>query len=540
MRTPTYLCILLLSVAAVILAPAYAATSATSSSTVDALSIYSLQVSPNPIFAGSNVSINLQLYDSYTSQLQNVNLELEGSYPILNVSPSNPYLISSIGQGLYGGINSYFAYSIKIPENTPSGNYTLDLVAQYQTVQTTAGVSTQVTGTSVMPITFYVHGTPSISINPTVTRISPGNVSAVTLSVMNSGYGTARNITVSILNSSNFSASGTRRFSIGSLAAGASASLTATYLVNSHITNGTYEIPVYVAYQSDQGSWYNQTINQSIAVRIQNPNIVASIVSANPSTLYSGYNQSLVISIQNRGYGNANNVSVTLAPKQGVSVLSSVRSFFIGSLPAGQSATETVLVTANNYTGGAASLNAAISYYTSNYQREFSKNQSLNLSVAQSAIFQIGNGRYRLLAGATTVPVNFTITNTGDVDAQQLQLSFQSSYPLTPVSGSGYIQNLEPGQSENVSFLVSIDSHGAPGTYPITIYETWRQPDGAAQQSYTGSSSYYATVSSASSGGLGSGTTAIIAVVVIVIIAVVVYRRMSKRNASKKKTPKAL
>lgn len=535
MRKQIYLC-LVLSITAAILSTAYAQTT----STLSALSVYSLQISPNPIYAGENVTITLQLYDSYTSTLQNVNLELEGSYPILNVSPSNPYLISTMSQGLYGGINSYFTYTIHIPKNTPSGNYTLDLVAQYQTQETTNGESTEVTGTSVMPISFYVHGTPEISISPTVTSITPGSTSSVTLDVMNSGYGTARNITVSILNTSNFSSTGTRVFSIGSLHAGASTSLTAMYLVNSHITNGTYSIPVHVAYQSDQGVNYSQTINQSIGVRIQNPNIVVSITAANPATLYVGYNQTLTLSVENIGYGGANNVTVDLKPVSGVSILSSVRHFFIGSLGPSQTVTETLLVAANNnLTATQASISAALSYYTSNYKTGFSKNETLNLSVAPSAVFQVSSGNYTLTPGATTVPINLTITNTGNIDAQQVQLSLQSSYPLTPVAASSYIQDLKPGESVSVTFLVSVDSHGAPGTYPITVYESWRQPNGAVQQSYTGSSNYFATVKSTSSSGEGSLLTDAIIAIVVIVIVVVVARRMRKR-ASKKKTSTAL
>ena len=513
------------------------AASTASGSSIDALSIYSLQVNPNPVFAGSNVTINLQLYDSYTSTLQNINLELEGSYPIMNFSPTNPYLISSIGQGLYGGSDTYFTYKIRIPENTPSGNYTLDLVASYQTVETVSGQSTTVTGTSVMPITFYVHGTPQLSVNPSVSGITPGQTSQISMDVMNSGYGTARNITIYALNASNFSTVGTKVFSLGSLAAGQSASLEADYLVGSHILNGTYSLPLRAVYYSDEGQRYESTINQSISVRIQNPNIVVTILSADPQTLYSGYNQSLLLNIQNIGLGNANNVTVDTSSGSGINLLSSIHDFFIGSLAAGQSQTETLLISAGNYTGGQSSINADISYYSDNYHFLFSKHQAINVSIAPSSIFEISGGSYTVVPGDTSVPIRFTITNNGNVEAQQVQLSFQSSYPVTPVTSSAYIQSLMPGQSANMTFLVSIDSHGTAGSYPVTIYESWRQPNGAVQQSYTGSNNYYLSVSQ-SAGGSGAITYVIYAVVIVAIV-LVAYRRLSKRGA-KKKTPKAL
>ncbi len=532
---------LLISIAAMTAVPIlHAASVAASQGGVDALSVYNLQIAPNPIYAGDNVTISLQLYDSYTYTLNNINLELEGSYPILNVSPSSPYLLSSAGPGFYGGSTSYFTYVIHIPKNTPSGNYSLNLVATYQTTQTTSGVSTTVTGSSIMPINFYVHGNPHIKVNPSAQDMVPGESSQVIFSLVNSGYGKARNVTVSLENTSDFSVIGSKNFFVGIIPAEGSGVVTATYLANSRIANGTYYLPLLVSYQSSEGTEYNQSINQTINVKIQNPDLVASIVAANPSTLYSGYNQSLQISVQNIGYGTAKNVSLILAPKGGISLLSSLNNFFIGSISPGQSVTESVLVAASNYTGGSAGLTAEMNYYSTNYESAFSKEQDLNISIAPSATFEIENSTYHLIPGETAVPINFTITNTGTTTAEGLQLNFQSTYPITPVSGSGYIQDLAPGQTKEVTFIVSVDSRGTPGTYPVTVYETWKQPDGAAQQTYSGSSSYFADVSSGTSSGISAYENYIIAIIVVVVIAVVVYRRFLKGDSQKKKTPKAL
>lgn len=518
----------------------HAASIASPSSGIDALSIYSLQINPNPIYAGDNVTINLQLYDSYYSTLDNINLELEGSYPILNVSPSNPYLLSSAGPGLYGGSSSYFTYTIHIPKTTPSGNYTLDLVANYQTVQTVSGTSTTVTGSSVMPIDFYVHGNPRISLNPSTSGAIPGQQSSIMFDVINSGYGKAKNITISLVNTTEFSVVGAKTFFIGSLPIEGTSEITATYLANDHIANGTYYLPVRVIYQSSEGVQYNQTINQAINVKVQNPNVVLSVLSANPSALYTGYNQSLTINVENIGYGNAKNVSIALFPTNGISILSSVNNFFIGNLAPGQSTTESVLVASGSHISGNAGLNAEIGYYSANYRNKFYKNQTMNITIAPSAIFSIGSSNYEITAGQTTVPITFTITNTGTISAEELQLNFQSTYPITPVSGSGYIQELGPGQTTNVTFMVSVDSRGAAGNYPVTIYETWRQPNGAIQQTYSGSNSYYAVVGN-SAGNSGSGyENYAIVIAVIAVIAFVLYRRVLKPRFAKKKVPKAL
>ena len=126
--------------------------------------------------------------------------------------------------------------------------------------------------------------------------------------------------------------------------------------------------------------------------------------------------------------------------------------------------------------------------------------------------------------------MNFVITNTGNIDAQNIQLSLQSTYPIAPITNTFYITNLEPGQSANVSFEVNVDSNGNTGTYPITIYETWKQPNGSTEQLYNGANVYYAIV-----GGTltSSGNYLIyIIVIIIIIVALVIYRR---RKSNKKK-----
>ena len=69
----------------------------------NALSLSDLHISPQPLIAGTNATIVFQLYNSYSSSLGDVNLQVTASNPIINVSPSSTTLIDSIGNGLYGG-----------------------------------------------------------------------------------------------------------------------------------------------------------------------------------------------------------------------------------------------------------------------------------------------------------------------------------------------------------------------------------------------------------------------------------------------------
>lgn len=377
----------------------------------NALSLHNVSVSPNPVVAGGNATIRFQLYDSYGSFVQTVNLQASGAYPILNVSPANTTDIFEVNPGVN---KPYYNYTFSIPATTPSGIYKIYFNASYYGLG-----ATEVVASSSMPVSFYVQNKPEIK------------------------------------------------------------------------------------------------------VLVSGPQ---------PSALYSGYNQTVTVEIENTGYGTARNISVSLTGNQYINILSSVTSFFISNLTQGQTVSKQVLISARNT--GSAALSASVSYYSSNLNQLFSSTQALALSIAPAAQFTISSSaEQQVNPGATDVPVTFRISNTGTSEAQQVQLNLQSSYPITPVASTAYLQDLPVGASTNVTFLISVDSQGVPGNYPVTLYEQWKQPNGALNQQFSGSDNYFVAV-----GGQGGIELIIVAVVVVIAAGIVVYRmrsRLAKKPAKK-------
>jgi hypothetical protein len=375
------------------------------------LSFANVSVSPNPVVAGSNVIIRFQLFNSYDSWLYGMNLQPSGSYPILNFSPQSSRHLSIIGQGLNA---TYINYTFSIPNTTPSGTYTILFTATYEALASTG----EVVGTSNLPISFFVHNRPIIKL------------------------------------------------------------------------------------------------------LFSNPQ---------PASLYEGYNQTVQLEVENTGYGTARNVSVSISPLQGTNLLSSVTNFFISNLTQGQAVYEPLLVSATNTTS--AGIAAEVSYYPSNYQKRISGTQVLQLALAPAAQFRIASQGTALGVGTTDVPVTLMVMNSGTSDATQVQISLETSYPITPVASTAFIPSLQAGATTNVTFLVSVDSQGVSGNYPVTMYEQWKQPNGAVNQQFSGSNNYFISISSG-----GSSGTLIVVVVIIIIAAIVVYfYRMRKKQKAKQK-----
>lgn len=264
------------------------------------------------------------------------------------------------------------------------------------------------------------------------------------------------------------------------------------------------------------------------------PSIKLVPAQTQPATLYTGHNQTLALVVENIGYGDARNVSVDVSAGKGLSILSPVTTFFISNLTQGSSASESLLV-------GAQSLNstyllANISYYSSQFQRRFSSLQRINLSIAPSAQFTISSVGSGAPVGAADVPVSIEITNTGTSTASELGLTLETTYPISPVSSTAYVADLQPGASANLTFLVDVDSAGVPGNYPVTLYEQWKQPNGAENQQFAGSNNYSIPVVSAGVGTIGLVIGAI--VVIVIIVAIIVFRRRRSKKAENHKGKK--
>ncbi|MEM0201133.1 MAG: COG1361 S-layer family protein [Candidatus Micrarchaeaceae archaeon] len=496
-----------------------------------ALSLTNVNISPNPLYSGDTGVLSFQVYDSYSSVLSNVNLQLQGSYPILNFSPSGSKLINSMSQGIYGGSNTYFTYTINVPKNTPSGSYTFDVLATYQTTTTVSGSTETITGSSTMPITIYVYGTPNLNLNGALTNgnISPGENNNVQLSISNSGTGTAYNASISIINSTGFSISGPSSFNIGNININQVANINTNIFVSSNITQGTHDIEAILSYENQNGTYTKITKVLPISVLIQSPKIKISVLSAMPSNLYSGGNQTLTLNIQNIGSGNAKNLALQFENSNSIYVTSSNKNIFLGTLNTGSSETQTISIQASSNVENNAEIPVLISYSSANNGNNQTAIENIPISITNSVIFNIINVTDNLTPGATYVPINVTFLNSGNEPATNVSLSLQSIYPISPVSSQAYISYLGPNQKTVVVFYVSVDQNGKKGNYPITLYEQWKQPNAGTNQEFFGSSNYYAQVNvtstPAQNNSSGSPIGIIIILIIIIIVAYLIYTK---------------
>lgn len=499
------------------------------------LSITNLIVNPQPVVAGHNATIRFQLYDNY-GVINNVNLGLSGSYPLLNYSPTSTQLISSMSQGIYQGAGYYFTYKIRIPPNIQSGTYTVYVTASYVI---TSSSGTTSTASSSIPISFYISGAPGITLTATPSSaIVPGEQFSAAITALNSGTADATNTAITVLNSNNFSISGASQFSFGTISPKLSSSATVMLQANSTLPQGKSFIPILLTYTTQYGKNISLEENVPVSIVVNQPNVVPSIIDAQPQLLYSGSNQTLSMLIQNVGTGVAKNVSISFESTPNLTVGGSSSDIFIGAIEPGSSSTQNVFIQADrNDNKTEYQLPIALSYSDANYQNKVTKVDYVNVTLQPSARYNITGVSGLLYPGGTYLPVTFTIKNTGGESAQQVTLSLQTIYPVSPVNPNVYLNNLAPGESANITFYVDVDAQGHPGQYPVSVYEQWSQPNGASSQQYSGLDNYYVTVYASGSSGAGL-IYDIIGVVIIAAVGYVAYKKFGKKDAKKEKSSK--
>ncbi len=503
------------------------------------LSLTNLYVSPSPVMAGDTVNITFQLFNSYSQPLQDVNIQLVSADQIINVSPAYSSIESSIGSGLVGAIGyDEFNYTVHIPSTLQQGEYTLYIVATYRTSETSAtGQSVETPMESEIPIYLYVYGKPYIRATAVPdSQISPGEPFSLGINVLNSGTGPATNATLTLYNSSYFSITGTPTFSIGTLEQGTPVAVTEPMFAGSNITSGTHYINGSVSYENSLGKVISENVSMPVSVDINAPHIVLSLEDSNPPALYAGSNQSIEVLVQNTGTGTAKNISVGFSSGPSISVSSSVNRFFINSLPAGSSTTEQLYIGTYGSNISNTSIMANVSYNNANYGKSYSASQALHVNMEGTALYNVTAAESSLAAGATYVPVTLQIKNTGNEPADSVLLTMESIYPVSMVSSTYYTNSIAPNQTINATFYVSVDSDGLPGSYPITLYEQWKQPNSPHSQEFSGSTQYYVTVKSTSS--TAGYTETIIGIVVIVVIIAIVIRTTRRRRMAKDRQEK--
>ncbi|MFH1448696.1 MAG: COG1361 S-layer family protein [Candidatus Micrarchaeota archaeon] len=436
--------------------------------------------SPTEIYAGDDVNLSLKLYNIYDYTANDVLIQLVGSYPLVEVSPTQAHKMNSIPSGINQPGLEPIVFRLHVDPNAAAGTYGVSIVATYSSVIETklpnGATSTLATVRSdTMPISIRVRGAPHLSASVLSQGVEPGVKSTITFSIINEGTDTAKSASISLGSTDTFEILGTPATSVGDIEQGMSIQVSFSLRADENALSEKHELPITLKYRNKYGKEFEYSMNVPITVSVYEPLLEMS-VSDMTDRPRAGDDAAILLEIRNRGDGLAKNARIEVAGFGPIEVKWPTDNISLGDIPAGAMRAATVKVKVRDGAiEQAVSLPARVSYWNSNKQELYDIRDYLPVELERSANFVIPDSKSELRPGDMWGQVTFTIKNSGNAPAKEVKATLNTQYPIIPSGKEQYLDMLAPGENATISFHVDIDSDAVPQEYPIDIYFQWKE-----------------------------------------------------------------
>lgn len=423
---------------------------------------------PNPVMAGQNFWLQFNIMNSGNTDAQGVTITINAQPPFSVVNP-NPTAVSNIP---YNSQNVQYPYQIAsnseyvLPmeiemhaaNNAQAGVYALQMTLTYhdtlgnpyQTVQT---INVQVGGEPNVSMT-------ASSLNPV--QVQPDQTTSAELLIQNTGADVAQNTEIS------FQLDGvasTPVLNAGTIQPYTSTMVPVSFKFYKNATTGI--INAMVSYSDSQGNNFTENIPLNVNFELKQPEFQVESISSTPSNIYPNEYASLNVLFDNNGDVDLKNVDLKVSSGN-VQVQKLYQDVFLGDVPSKTSQNFQISFYApkNSISGTQfLTVNATFDYYNQTGFQVF----EIPLEINPLALFDAKEFQQNIYPGESNVKTIVQITNIGSDDARNLIITTNPNFPFTTDAGTRYIDDLKPGQSQNVSFSVSASSTSSPGNYQLEI-----------------------------------------------------------------------
>ncbi|BFH72418.1 COG1361 S-layer family protein [Sulfurisphaera javensis] len=266
----------------------------------------------------------------------------------------------------------------------------------------------------------------------------------------------------------------TENITIPELQSGNSLNVTFLYKVSPTASDGIYKVYFKVTGELPNGTTVSKNVSATVPilgyVSVSAQSVWGSLSS--PLVVSSGENNlPLTIVLVNTGNVIASNVSVIL--KSTFPVKFEDQIIHVGYLPVGEPVEVTTYASIYpNASEGVYQVPIEIDYFDGSKittNMTVSVNGYMNFSV--STVWGSINSPITVSSGQTQVPLTFIVRNLGDVNALNVSLDLDSSYPIYFTQKTAYLGIVPAGEYNYVTVTVNVYPNATPGVYyiPVTL-----------------------------------------------------------------------
>ncbi|AFK22014.1 COG1361 S-layer family protein [Pyrococcus sp. ST04] len=437
------------------------------------------------------------------------------------------------------GEDKVITFLYKANENARPGDYPLYLTVIYFAYTTGENLNQRVLyDSSVVTISRDYEATFTISKQEIPKIVHPGEDFTVTVTLVNSGIDTAKDIRGQIIlediKGRPFSPKSPSSFYVKFVEPGMNITRTFLLHVDESAKTGTYVFKLRLTYYSGnslqqvtQEFTFSTTVIRRRAAFIEIENVTLKPEKIEPG---SSFNMTLVL--KNVGEGYAKGLQVKIIPTE-VLIQREIKKVDLSQLatlplPQSEKLSENLQLAINQLMQGLAveralsflpigednvrydgiilpnqtikitfqlkannrlennvyPLKIQLTYLSSPNDEAFSDERIVGIEVTGTemlVISKVSTSPSRILPGTSNVEVSFSVENVGSGEARYILLKPLPSYPLKLSETSDQIINigtLRQGDSAQASFKVDVDKNAKPGRYNIPIEVTYKDPSG--------------------------------------------------------------
>ncbi|RLF17993.1 MAG: hypothetical protein DRN06_02630 [Thermoprotei archaeon] len=356
-----------------------------------------------------------------------------------------------------------FTFTLNTPLNPEVPSYDAELRVSYE-----AGGESKEESLTV-PITLY--GLPTLTLSATPSELKKGTVTEVELVVKNEGTGAARLINLIASSATPYLTvvEGSASL-IGVLSPSSSSSVSLKLHVQS-LALDSVALTVTATYLDQFGNAYASTYTLGFTVEPMPP--VQLSLSLDPSVIVPDDVNYVKLIVENTGFLEASNISITLTPAQGLVILGSNYLTF-DFIEAGGRVEAPLAIYAPPTLYGATVLSASLSYRDGE-GRSYTYLASLGLEVGGEAEFIALRSSYvppSVFPGDEGVELKVALANIGSYAAEDVEVRLVTPEGITPTyAGSDEVNlgTLPIGEYREISFYVDLDEELEPDRYNLTL-----------------------------------------------------------------------
>lgn len=259
-------------------------------------------------------------------------------------------------------------------------------------------------------------------------------------------------------------------------------------------------------------------------------NLVPSLSGSQPGMIEAGGAEALVtLKVFNNGSDTAKDVWIMPRETEYLKIGSASGSLFLGEIAPGSFATVPASVSLEIPTGASGEYTLPVDLSFADKRGRYEETHNMEIRVADKARFTVVPDRISLVPGTNDQRIAVRLQNTGNVAADDVELTLVAEYPLTASGRTSFIQRAESGEQGTAYFTLDVDSKAAEQGYSAELLIRWREGETAL------SASRRVSIEVAKKAALASNAYLAIAVFAAVILGVVLYNKRYFGAGGKKK-----